>query len=121
MTSRTSQDLVPTGQPHGDRQRNVAAMELANVPTSSEGAAAPPVGGGGSFPPGPLPGGGPGLPTAAPPDLAGFDVFAGRDPTATAPGVVPQQQASRFRAGAATTTNQVMRDTLRYVDRYMEG
>ena len=118
----SSQDLVPKGQPHGDRQRNVDAMELANVPLSSQGGpVAPPVGGGGPLGPSPVPGAGAGLPPAAPPDLGGFDVFSGREATPTGPGVVPQQQASRFRAGAATTTNQVMRDTLRYVDRHMEG
>ena len=117
----TSQDLVPTGQPHGDRQRNVDAMELANVPLSSEGAAAPPVGGGGSFQPGPLPGGGAGLPTAAPSDLAGFDVFSGREATPRAPGEPVPQQGSVFRAQLATTQNQVMRDNFRHVSRFLEG
>ena len=118
----TSQDLVPTGQPFGDRQRNVAAMELANVPLSSQGGpVAPPVGGGGPQPAPVLPGPG-AVPPAAAPDLSGFDVFSGREATPRGPGVpVPAQQGSRFRAGAATTQNQVMIDTLKHVDRYLEG
>ena len=114
----TSQDLVPTGQPFGDRQQNVAAMELANVPTSSEGAAAPPVGGGG--PPPVLPGPG-AVPPAAAPDLSGFDVFSGREATPRAPGEPVPQQGSIFRAQLATTQNQVMRDTFKHVSRFLEG
>ena len=75
----TSQDLVPTGQPYGERKATVAAMKSANVPLSSGsggGQAVPPTGS-------PQPVGA--SPTApAPPvsgqSLEGFDVFAGREP-----------------------------------------
>ena len=37
----TSQDLVPTNQPYGQRQETVAARQQAGVPLSSQGAVSP--------------------------------------------------------------------------------
>ncbi len=72
----TSEDLVPKGLPQGSRQQIRKQMQEADVPLSSEG------GGGAALSPGAA-----AAPAAAAPaapvsrtDLAGFDVFANREP-----------------------------------------
>ena len=79
MTS--SEDLVPKGLPQGSRQETEAAMTAAGLPLGSEGAAPPPV------PAAPPPAG----PVGAPPvgatvparqQMANFDVFGDRSPSA---------------------------------------
>jgi len=71
----TSQDLVPTNQPYGNRQENVAAMQAGGIPTSTTPPpppGQPPQGPGG--PPALLPGGGGG------PPMSGLDLLRGHTP-----------------------------------------
>ena len=77
----SSEDLVFKGLPQGSRQENVAAFRAADLPVGSEQAAPETVAGP------------PGAPAAAPPigptvparqSMAGFDVFAGREPNPVA-------------------------------------
>jgi hypothetical protein len=71
----TSQDLVPTNQPYGNRQENVAAMQQGGVPTSTT--PPPPPGQpspGGGGPPALLPGG------PSSPPMSGLDLLRGHTP-----------------------------------------
>ena len=118
MTARattTSEDLVPKGLPQGSRQQIRQQMQEANVPLSSEG------------------GGGAGLspssaavtPTAVAPaapvsrgDLANFDVFANREPTAGFQ-ATPQRQVMFEKV--RQSDNLVMQSIFQRMAGYKEG
>lgn len=106
-----AEDLVPTGQPYGQRQATVAAMQEAGLPTQSS----PGLGGGQTRPPVGLPEGVPGPLRNARPD---FDPllegtpdefpFAMTPPPATENGDPPA--SIRLRRIAATAQNRFVRD-----------
>ncbi len=75
----TSEDLVPNDAPYGERQKTVAGMQLAGIPTGSTPAepALPP-------PPAPAPAPAPRRPGQA----AGYDALTNRQPS-TPYGVQP--------------------------------
>jgi len=107
----SSQDLVPTDQPYGERQRTVAGMQAANVPLSSEG------GGGNVLAPS-----APATPTptraTAPAELQSFDVLAGREPTPDFQPIQPRQVAF---AQIRQSPNRVMQAIAERMDGYKEG
>jgi len=118
----TSDDLFPTVQEQGARQQNVAAMQAAQVPLSSQGQGAPSP----TVPASPsaAPQGGAGggaLPPPGSTDLSTYDVFQGREPPPAAPGSTPSAPGSMFQAQLATTQNQVMRDLFQHTSRFLEG
>ncbi len=107
----SSQDLVPTNQPYGERQRTVAGMQAANVPLSSEGGGsdvlAP------SATPSPR-----GVAAPATAELQSFDVLAGREPTPDFQPIAPRQVAfERIRQ----SPNRVMQAIAERMDGYKEG
>ena len=110
----TSADLVPTGGAQGDRTAIEGRMRLAGLPSSSESAAPPSAGSGTA---GDVAAAGlPPSPAAAPPDLSGYDVFAGREPTGIS-------TASRqvLRSAVNSSQNAVMRDLFARVPGFLEG
>lgn len=114
MTTRpqlTSQDLVPNDQPYGNRQETLAGMQQAGLPTEAG------VGGPAAAP---TPSGGP-VPSPPPAGLpANFDVFAGRTPPEQ-PYASPPPAQDVFRARAEQGPNEVLRDVLTILPKYMEG
>lgn len=116
----TSQDMVPTGQPYGARKANVAAMQAAGVPLSSEGGAPPAAAA--SPAPSPAPAGGvrpaPPQPAGAPPpDLGSFDVFANRQPNPNFVSAPPRQVAFQQ---VRDSQNRVMQEIFSRMDGYKE-
>ena len=115
MTTRaqsTSEDLVPTGLPHGERQNVEQRMALAGLPVSSETAGGPPPSPVASPMPavaGPIARGGGGLPP-------NFDVFANRDPTGRS---TPSIQV--MRAQVEASPNAVLRDLFARIPGFLEG
>lgn len=111
----TTQDLVPTGLPHGSRQETVARMKAANVPLTSEG-------GGGRVSPSVTAAASPAAASPATPvsreGLANFDVFENRVPTPAFQGV-PQRQVlfERIRQ----SDNAVMQAIAERMQGYKEG
>lgn len=110
----SSQDLVPTGLPYGERQKVVAQMQAADVPTSSEGgggpvpalASAPPP----SAAPAPIPRRGP--------DLSGYDALANATPT---PNYQPVPRRQVMYEQVRQSNNQVMQQIFERMDGYKEG
>ena len=111
----TTQDLVPTGLPHGSRQETVSRMKAANVPLSSEG-------GGGTVSPPVTAAASPTATLPAAPvsreGLANFDVFANRVPTPAFQGV-PQRQVMFEQV--RQSSNQVMQSIFERMVGYKEG
>ena len=111
----SSEDLIPKGLPQGSRQENVAAFRAADLPVGSEQAV-------------PEPGLGPptGAPSAAPPigpttparqSMAGFDVFAGREPN---PVQAPLGRDIIFQQ-VRDSGNAVLQDVFTRMSGYKEG
>ncbi len=110
----SSQDLVPKGQPYGERQQNVAQMRAAGVPTSSEGAAPSPAGGGRVSPgPAAVP-----PPATAAPDLSSFDVFTNRQPSENYTQPAPREVSY---AQVRNSHNQIMQSIASRMSGYLEG
>ena len=117
MTTRattTSQDLVPKGLEQGGRQQIVQQMQAADVPLSSEG------GGGAVLPPGSA-AAAPAAASATPVsrgDLAGFDVFANREPT---PGFQATPQRQVMFEKVRQSDNLVMQSIFQRMAGYKDG
>ena len=102
----TSEPLVPTGLPHGERQQITEAMDVAGLPRSVPSPAAsspsptPAVGGGGS--------------------LRDFDVLAGRDPSGVIAEAPPVAAVTGFKMRVQNTQNAAMRYYFAKVGDYLE-
>lgn len=103
----TSEPLVPKGMEHGKRKELEAAMEAGGVPKAPTGGGAP------SIPPPPSPG----RRSQSPVSVAGFDVFANREPSGMAPIAQPETPRSLFQHRLDTTTNSAAKF---YFGRYAE-
>ena len=98
----TSEPLVPQGLPQGDRQKIEAAMEFGGVPKQ-----VPAGGGAPSIPPSPPTGRAPAPPAPAP-DLSGWDVLAGREPTMQGPPGSAPDPVSMFQFKLDSSPNTAM-------------
>ncbi len=108
----TSQDLVPTNRPYGERQNIVAQMQAANVPTSSEG--------GGATSPPRSPQASPPVqaPRPSSPPVEQFDVLAGRQPDPSFQ-AIPQRQVMFQQI--RDSDNQVMQAIAQRIAEYRNG
>ena len=113
----TSEPLVPTGLPHGERQQVRAQMQEAGVPL------APPSGGSVTS----LPVARPAPPTSGSPStadqVARFDALAGREPQfpAGVAAVKPPSPVDLYRAEAEASGNAVAVEIAQRIAKYMPG
>ncbi len=102
----TSEPLVPTGLPYGERQQIEGAMQTAGLPSSvpppgaSPSSPTPSAGGGGS--------------------LQGFDVFADREPSGVLPAEPTPDARTGFKMRVAASPNPSMRYYFSLVEGYLE-
>jgi len=108
----SSQDLVPTGQPYGSRKDTVAAMQAANVPTSSEGAGGPVAAPATASTPAPS------TFSMPPPSLDNFDVLAARQPT---PDFTPPAARQVLKERVRQSDNQVLQSIFQRMTGYKDG
>lgn len=104
-----TEDLVPQDLPQGGRQQVESGLRLANLPTDSESAIAGPT------TPAPQGAPTPGVP-AARQQLAGFDVFAGREPNPVPPPSGKEVVDAQVRASA----NEVLQEVFSRMAGYRE-